>query len=45
MKEDLEVVVVIKIMCLVWMNLVSDAYTMNFYVCNEVNHYSATNIC
>ena len=36
---------VLKIMYIVCVNRVSDAFTLNFHVCNEVNHYSATNIC
>ena len=45
MKEDSAVAVLIKIICIVWMMRMSEEFTINFYACNEVSHYSAENIC
>ena len=45
MNEDLDVVALVKVICLVWVTKVNEAFTMNFYICNEVNHYLAENIC
>ena len=45
MKEGLGVAALINVFYVVWMIRVNEAFTINFFVCNEVSHYSAENIC